>query len=260
MSTGVQGTTGYFDLYPKSWSLGFAFASEFVNKADMDRFYTSFWKPSSTVNHNFNLIIEEPTNIRGLLEYFLSTGMFPAFKQGQIVWRGAINPSTISANSFLIAARITDLDIYSIDSHQYYSPSQSVYYSASRIRYYNGTTVTIKTKQRQSGGFFPSASAYIRDHSLIYAKTNQGAMAQKDLERLYIWDGVPFEELVISVTEKFATLCAGDVIELTSNYIYGIHEREGETYNRKRCFVLGVRWLPSQSKCILTLAVTKEGG
>lgn len=256
MSTGVQGTTGYFDVYPRSWSLGFAFESSMINRDDMDRFYEAFWRPSSY--HNMNLIIEEPTNIRGILEYFLSTGMFPAFKQGQIVWRGAINPSRISANSFLIAARITDIDMYSIESHQYYSPSQSVYYLASKIKYYNGSTVATRSKLRRTGGFLPSSPEYIRDHSTIYAETNQSDMAEKDLERLYIWDCVPFEELVISVSEKFATLCAGDVIELTSNYIYGIHERENETYNRKRCFVLGVRWLPSQSKCILTLAVTKE--
>lgn len=257
MSTGVTGTAGIYDKYPKSWALGYAFSPSLIDEADLNLFYP-VWKPTG-LNHNVSLIIEQPSNVRTVINSALNMGLFPVFRQGKITFRGSTNPDTVTPLS--LTARLSDLDIYSIDSHQFYSPNQPVYYYRSTIEYYESSTQTIEkeSQNRTLSRYMPSAREIVRDNSLIYGELNQEEMATKDVSRLYLWDSYPYEELVITVSEKYAILCAGDVIELTSNYIYGIHELAGERYNRKRCFVMGVRWLPHQSKCILSLAVIKRG-
>ena len=258
MSTGTAGTTGIYDKYPKSWALGYAFASSLIDKTDLNLFYGT-WKATASIHHNVSLIIEEASNARTVINSALNMGLFPVFRQGKISFRGSVNMDTY--RPLTLAGRVSDLDIHSIDSHQFYSPNQPVYYSRSRMKYYESSTGSINqfSKNRTLSRYMPSARDITRDNSLIYAELNQEEMATKDLNRLFLWDCYPYEELVITVSEKFAILCAGDVIELTSNYIYGIHELSGERYNRKKCFVMGVRWLPHQSKCILSLAVISRG-
>ena len=64
-----------------------------------------------------------------------------------------------------------------------------------------------------------------------------------------------YEELTIEVTEKHAVLCAGDIVEISSNYIYGIRENTASNYSHRRAMVLSVRWSPSRSRCSLSLAI-----
>lgn len=256
MSTGVTGAAGTFDVYPKSWSLGYAFIPELIDKLDMDQFY-ALWKPSG-YDHSVNIILEEPSNARTLIDKALDLGLFPVFRQGKISWRGSVRPEDVTY--LRLAGRITDLDIYSIDSHQFYSQSQPVYYSRSRIDYYDSSSSTIRTEtqNRTISRYLPSAREIVRDNSLIYAELNQDQMASRDLQRIYLFDVYPYEELVLTVSERYASLCAGDVVEVTSNYLYGINETSDQRYNSKRALILGVRWLPHQSRCVLSLAVISQ--
>ena len=254
MSTGTAGAAGIYDKYPKSWALGYAFSPSLIDKTDLNLFYGT-WKATASIHHNVSLIIEEASNVRTVINSALNMGLFPVFRQGKISFRGSVNIDTY--RPLTLAGRVSDLDIHSIDSHQFYSPNQPVYYSRSRMKYYESSTGSINqfSKNRTLSRYMPSARDITRDNSLIYAELNQEEMATKDLNRLFLWDCYPYEELVITVSEKFAILCAGDVIELTSNYIYGLREGAGDTYSNRRAMILGVRWNPSQSNVNLTIGV-----
>ena len=103
----------------------------------------------------------------------------------------------------------------------------------------------------------PVDSEISRDMTLVYKIDNpvQLTKAAADVMRLKYWDFLPWEELVITVRERFATLVAGDIIEITSNDLYGYKEAEGKTYQSRRGMILGVRWQPNESRCILTIGI-----
>ena len=252
MSTGA-GTQGYFDTYPASWGFGINFNPNLINKSDMD-FQYNLWKTGSG-NHRFSLVLEESGNIHTFLDSCLSCGMWAVFKEGSISWRCAVNPNTVS--SLHVSMAINDSDIINIQDHQIYS--QSVIYGKSAIRIYNNASrqYEIKVFSGQTIKTLPASRQIDRDHSLIYELTtpDQDVQALADLARLYDWDSQNYEELTISVKEKFARLVAGDIIIITSSLIYGYSESQGTTFNRRRGMILGNRWLPSQGICILSIGI-----
>ena len=69
------------------------------------------------------------------------------------------------------------------------------------------------------------------------------------------WDLYTYEELTLAVQERFAGLVAGDIVAIKSSMIYGFNDPVGKTYQSKRGMVLGNRWLPNQSRCILTIGI-----
>lgn len=257
MSTG-NGTQGQFDYYPASWGFGVDFNPNLINKSDMD-FHYNLWKTPSG-DHEFYLALEQSGNIRDFLDSCLSCGMWPVFKEGRISWRCASNPNSISP--LHVAMAINDSDIVSINEHQIYSSNQSVIYGASAIRIYNAGSglFEIKKFSGQTINTLPASNQIDRDHAYIYdiKGPSQDITANADLSRLYDWDSLNYEELSISVKEKFACLVAGDIIEITSSLLYGYRESQGQTYFRKRGMILGNRWLPAQGICVLTIGVLQS--
>jgi len=69
------------------------------------------------------------------------------------------------------------------------------------------------------------------------------------------WDAEPYEELNLTVTEKHCLLTAGDIVEISSMYIYGLREGAADTYSNRRAMILAVRWNPSQSSVNLSIGV-----
>ena len=252
MSTGNR-TQGYFDTYPASWGFGIDFNPNLINKSDMD-FQYNLWK-TTTGSYKFAIALEQSGNIRDYLDLCLSCGLFPVFKEGQISWRCATDPNTV--HPLHVSMAINDSDIVSINDHNIYS--NSVIYGKSRIRVYNSSTAQyeIKVFSGQNLQTLPAEEGIDRDHSLIYELGNptQDVKANSDLARLYNWDSQNYEELTISVKERFACLVAGDIIQISSSLIYGYSESKGSTYNRRRAMILGNRWTPQQGICILTLGI-----
>ena len=73
--------------------------------------------------------------------------------------------------------------------------------------------------------------------------------------RLKTYDFRNYEELVLRVTEKAAGLVAGDIVTLSSRFIYGFDEAKGKTYHGKKAMVIGCIWRPQQRSVTLSLAV-----
>ncbi len=258
MSTG-SATQGSLDDYPKSWGAGIRFNPNLINTQDMNLWYEAY--KTQTGSHEVQLVLDAPeaSGIRYLLNQFLSLGMWPVFRQGQISWRVCQDPE--EALNTTISGRIKDRDIINIESHNIYAPSQSVVYAESTIETSSSSGTITKTGVNVTNvKALPANDEIIRDHKLIYRidSPTQSGKAAVDLARLAPWDQYTYEELVIAVHERFAGLVAGDIVGITSRYIYGFKEASGKTYLGRRGMILGNRWLPNRSRCILTIGVLSK--
>jgi len=255
MSTG-GGTQGAFDDYPASWAIGVAFNPNLFGLQNLNAYYNTAWATSSGT-HEIELLIEKAGNIQDFLSAVLNMGMWPVWDQNQLSWRVCQNPNL--ANWFTVRDHITDRDIISIDSHTLYSPSQSSVFSASTINTFNNTTGLNQdvTFSGNSIPVLPTSTEITRDLRLVYRVDSpiQPTQANADLTRMRRWDAEPYEELSLTVTEKHCLLKAGDIIEISSMYKYGLREGAGDTYSNRRAMILGVRWNPSQSSVNLTIGV-----
>jgi hypothetical protein len=255
MSTGA-GTQGPFDDYPESWGMGVEWNPNLFDLQSLNAYYTKAWT-TPTGTHEIELLIMQSGGINTFLDAVLKMGMWPVWRQNELSWRVCQNPN--QANWMTVVDNISDRDIVSIDSHALYSPAQSAIYSVSTINTYNSTT-GLDANVSFSGNsiaVLPASTKITRDLRLVYRVDNpiQPTQATADLGRMRRWDAEPYEELNLTVTEKHCLLTAGDIIQLSSMYIYGLREGSGDTYNQRRAMVLGVRWNPSQSTVNLTLGV-----
>ena len=255
MSTGA-GTQGVFDDYPESWGMGVEWYPSLFDVQSMNSYYAKAWAtPSGT--HEIELLIMQSGGINTFLDAVLKMGMWPVWRQNELSWRVCQNPN--QANWMTVVDNISDRDIVSIDSHALYSPSQSTTYAKTTVLIYDNSTGTeygISFTGR-SIAVLPASPEITRDLRLIYRvdNPNQTVQALADLDRMRRWDAEPFEELSLTVTEKHCLLTAGDIVQISSMYIYGLREGSGDTYNQRRAMVLGVRWNPSQSTVNLTLGI-----
>ena len=255
MSTG-SGTQGAFDDYPSSWSSGVEWNPNLFNLQNLNAYYQTNWATSSGT-HEIDVLISQPSNINTFLDAVLSMGMWPTWYQNELTWRVCQNPN--QAPWISVQRHLTDRDIVSIDSHQLYSISQSVVYGKSIIRTYNTSTsqYELNTSSGTSIAMLPSEESITRDLSEVYRIDSpvQSVQADADLKRLQRWDKEPYEELDITVHEKHCLLTSGDIVEISSKYIYGLREPTTDTYSNRRAMVLGVRWNPMRGTVNLKLGV-----
>ena len=125
-----------------------------------------------------------------------------------------------------------------------------------RIQIYDGGIGT-RSNASTTVRSLPADAEILRDLALVYRIDNPNQKTKADLDnaRLHPWDSKPFEQLELTVTEKHCLLCAGDIVEISSNYIYGLQSAIGSTYSNRRAMILGVRWNPSQSTVNLSLGI-----
>ena len=259
MSTG-NATQGSFDDFPKAWGVGINFISSLINSQDMNLWYSNVWK-TTTGDHHIQLVISSPqdSGIRNLINSTLELGMWPVFRQGRISWRVCQDPEAAVAVS--IAESIRDRDIIQIESHSIYSSSQPVVHGKSSILTSNSSGVeSVQALAVTNVRALPANNEIQRDNRFIYRIDTpaQSSKATKDLGRMSAWDLYTYEELSLAVSERFAGLVAGDIVSITSSMIYGYKEAAGKTYLGRRGMILGNRWLPNQSRCILTVGVISK--
>lgn len=252
MSTG-KGTQGTFDDYPQSWGSGVNWNPNLFNLQNLNAYYAQNWA-TATGQHEIELLVNESGNISTFLDAVLKMGMWPVWRQNELSWRVCQDPN--KASFFAVIDHITDRDIVSIDNHELYSSSQAAIYSLSTIRIYD-TGITTRSYASTTVSSLPADAEILRDLALVYRIDNPKQKDKADLDnaRLHGWDSNPFEQLELTVTEKHCLLCAGDIIEISSNYIYGLQSAIGSTYSNRRAMVLGVRWNPSQSTVNLSLGI-----
>lgn len=255
MSTG-DGSQGIFDKYPEAWGSGFKFANNMIDALNMERWRDVWQTPSG--DYEFQIVVEngESSGIRYLLERFLNVGMWPVFRQNALSWRVCQNPNT--ANFQTLTLEITDNDIIQVNSHEIFSQSLSSAFTKTTIRCTDTSHNDLSSSAEQEKvRSLPVDDEIIRDMRLAYKIDNpsQITKAASDIFRMKHWDFYPWEDLVITVRERFATLVAGDIVQITSGDLYGYAEAEGKTYQSRRGMILGVRWQPNESQCILRIGI-----
>ena len=265
------GSHGPNDLYPLTWSAGGGFDPDIYDSADA-KTMLEYVRIQSGGNYQWELIIDSAPSdgLRYLTNLSSKTGQWPVWRQGAVSWRAAIDPTGIRCfQQPIIATSLYDYDIISISKHDWYSGDVNQVYSSLR---------TVNTKDWASGAYSSASSATTItvnevqalpagatkeiDLSLIYRNGpptyNPSDMASSDRTRMKGWDGYIHEKLVLRTKLKYAVLCAGDIIEVTSAFIYGRDEGPGATYATKRAMVTGVDFAISDQSCTLTLAVLPE--
>ena len=69
------------------------------------------------------------------------------------------------------------------------------------------------------------------------------------------YDSYTHEKVVLDVDIEFSRLVAGDIVSLTSNYLYGLSEGPNQTYNNRLGMIIGSSYDFTMQRTQLTIAV-----
>ena len=265
--TGIHGA---FDTYPITWSAGGGFDPDIFDYADANTM-AEYVRTQTGTGYHWELVLDSvPSDgFRYLTSVSAKAGQWPVWRQGAVSWRAAIHPNGIGCfQQPIVAMIISDSDIISISGHEWYSSDVNQSYSTSKMivspDWLSGSyTTTGQNSAVDSSKIkgLPATPIHQFDNSNTYRQTAPyvpADMASADLQRMKSWDGYSHESLVLRVKLKYSTLCAGDIIEMTSAFIYGKDEGPGTTYSTKRAMVTGVDFAISDQICTLSLAVLPE--
>lgn len=249
-STG-DGSNGPLDTLPASSSFGGTFTADLFDYND-SRISKRIIRGRTSSTYLWKLVFDAPpTNgIRNICDTASKLGQWPVFRQGSVSWRGCFHPDGIGMNYNVapqaFAPIIGDADIVEIVSHDIFAQNQINQYTVNRLFIDNstppfGTGLSSVTSVNVRGGFaqaLPQQQEISRTSHFIYAPASDEAdQAQGDNDRMKAFDGYTFERLTLKLRLGFAGLVAGDLIAVTSRYLYGLNERADQTFYQKRAMV-----------------------
>ena len=263
-STGSAGANGPLDIFPREWSVGGFIDRDLFDFGDVSR-QASYIKRSDNGVYEWGLVFEEPlTNgIRSIVDIGIKSGQWPVFRQGKLSWRGCSDPDGNDSEIMMggPVASIKDHHIIEILRHEFYNANIQNIYRTTRIIYNeNGAG-------KFSGGVYdgdrvdtlPAIATINRDNSLYYHHDRSGAdkreeMAIGDLQRMRRWDLYISEKIVLRVKISLSGLVAGDIVELSSRYLFGLLE-SGRTFRGKRAMIISCDFDFDQQSCVIGLAI-----
>ena len=269
-STGT-GSNGAFDVYPSHWGVGGMFGSGIYDHSDAHSTNGPLIKRSDgSTRYRWSHAITSPwaVGFRNLVDLSSTAGQWPVQRQGFISWRGCSDPSGKEMGySPVVAASINTADIQEIINHEFYNSSIQKHYAVvlAKIKpLHSGSSTTIDAASNFASNRTPSLP-YLqqvdRDLRFIYDDDDgTGAekrveMATGDLNRMKGWDLYPSEKLTLRVSLRFAVLCAGDVVEITSQFLSGLYMGTGKSYQNQRAMVLNCSYGLGSASCVLQLGI-----
>ena len=287
-SSGTVGTTSIYDVLPSSF--GFdpgATLFSLVDDADI-----SAWIQEVMVATTGNYIDIEwdviadatPDNaLKWITDPLLQVGIFPVMRQGKITLRALqdLNPATTRQPHGLktTGLTITDADIIEIGQWSYPSPDQEAVARFSEVitaEVYDGSTFPTregdpKTYEDSYSSYraerLPAVASRSHDLSTVLFDTgssSQVAAAEGDAARLLCWDALCWERIHLKVHVRFAQVCKGDVITITSDKLYGALMETRYGYDGQAMMVVSVRdqLLPPEGPAVwlelLTVTIPPE--
>ena len=157
------------------------------------------------------------------------------------------------------SAHIYDDDIIEISSVQFFDPTLSAPYLQTSITY-DVTNTTKSVVSNTDGDYLPMNTEIERQFGTRYSVggSNMASMASGDLARMRIWDLFHWTRVSLRVHLRFAVLCAGDVVQLTSAFIQDLSTQVGDTYNGRNGMVLEVGYNITSRSCILVVGFPPE--
>jgi hypothetical protein len=221
---------------PASWRVGGDLGVDIYDYSDADA-QKDYIQSNLGGTYSWRLAFDAPETelLRVISSKASSHGQWAVLRQGRISWRGCTDIYyNVTPNKFKqIAAIITDADIQSVISHEFYDPSVNAVYHQVKIQYdqdenlastlpVDATTLPIYNEVNLRG-----------DGLTLNPSLTRSALANGDLNRLRNWLLYPPEKLTLNCKIGLATLVAGDDILLKSDIIYGLDEEFGKTFNRR---------------------------
>ena len=261
-STG-GGTNGGNDKYPLSWSVGGGLDHSVFDENDARSNRQVVKRSDGSSAYSWSFPIDSPW-VNGINDYMaISTrvGQWAVQRQGCMTWRAATDPTGIDMGYHPpIVAHITDRDIQEIISHEIYSNSNNQIYANSKMKYDpSSTMVASRAYLNNQAPALPAKYLIQRDMSTIYNPDVSGDhrddMASGDLKRIKCWDFYPSEKLQLRLNLSFAGLCAGDVVEITSDFLYGMYMEPGQHFNKTRALVLSCSYDFMRSQTVVSLGI-----
>ena len=80
-------------------------------------------------------------------------------------------------------------------------------------------------------------------------------MAEGDIKRLKIWDLYQWSRLTLRLRLSFAVLVAGDVVRISSAYLYDLSTEAGRTYSARAGMVISTEYNISGRFCVIVIAI-----
>ena len=261
-STGV-GTNGGNDKYPLSWSVGGGLTHGVFDEDDarLNRQVVKRSDGSSAYSWSFPVLVPWVNGINDYMSISTKVGQWAVQRQGCMTWRAATDPNGIDMGYHPpIMGHIKDRDIQEIISHEIYSTSYNQIYANSKIKFDPSSTMTAsRAYLNDQAPALPARYQISRDMSENYNPDVSGDhrddMASGDLKRIKCWDFYPSEKLHLRLNLSFAGLCAGDVVEITSDFLYGMYMEPGQHYNRTRAMVLSCSYDFMRSQSVVSLGI-----
>ena len=229
-----SGTGAVLDTLPNQWSIGGELAADIYDYVDADN--QKIYIKASGTTYQWKLAITEPQTefMRTVTDKAAALGQWPVLRQGRVSWRGVEDPYDATQPNGIkpIAYDISDDDIISVISHDFYDPDVNAVYGKFLIQHNQaGDTTTIRR----------SANLKTLPAGVNYGTRSDGLTYDPDFTRpnMAVADGARMENYMRLVAEKItlnthihlSRFVAGDNVTLTSSVLYG--KNETDTYNRR---------------------------
>ena len=257
-STG-NGTNGPDDNLPASYGNGAPLHHSFFDRADASE-TNQYIQPSSGTFYQLDMAFREPLEggMRSIMDLFSNVGQWPVMRQGSFSWRGCSDPTGNFGKKPPTSAHIFDDDIVSFVGVQFFdSTLNAVFFQSSLFN--NAGNTTKSTVTNAFSDYLPVAVEVERSFGDFYDPTGStSGMATGDINRMKVWDFYHWTKVTIQVRLRFAILCAGDVVQLTSAFIQDISTQVGDTYNGRFGMVLEVGYNISDRVCTLVIGFPPE--
>jgi hypothetical protein len=252
---------GVLNTLPLDWCLGGYLPSDIYDYVDAD-LQKKYIKAASTT-YNWKIAISEPQSefMRTITDKAAALGQWPVLRQGRISWRGVADPYDGTTPNGLkpIEYDITDDDIISVQSHDFYDPDvNAVYGKFTIIRNQAGNTTTIaRTSELET---LPAGIDYgSRSDGLTYdpdyLRTN---MAVADGARMENYMRLVAEKITLNTHIHLSRFVAGDLVTLSSSVLYG--KNEGNTYNNRIGMISRVDIDFGSRSCFVTILFLPRQG
>lgn len=253
-STG-NGTNGVRDVLPASYGTGFPLPASFFDDADAQE--TNLYIRGSSGNvygWDYSATAALDGGVRTLMDTFATVGQWPTVRQNSFTWRGCFDPTGRFGLQPAVSAHITDADIISLDSVDFFDPSLKAVFMQTGMIYNLTGTSTVRTNSFAKS--LPTAGQILRDFGLYYDPSlNELSMAIGDRDRMAIWDFYNWTKISIRVSLRLAVLCAGDKVEVSSRFIVDPYTQDGRTYTRRPAMVLEIGYNLSDRTCDIVIGV-----
>lgn len=251
--------TNNADQFPESFSSGGNFPLDIVDLQDFAS--ANSYIAKDFASYALQLPIGSPweSGLRIYVDQMSKLGQWPCWRQDSVSWRFA---RPLYDNDFLYPTSINDKDIIEVVSHDIFSQSSPTVYAGLKITYAEagggGTIAFGKGVTYPKAYTLPLTRQYkIQAENMYDQDGNPLNFATSDVNRMFDWVIYPLETINLVLHLSFMKLCAGDIVEVTSNFLKSPKEGDGY-FNKQRAMVTAVSYEIGQARCNVELTLYRE--